>query len=266
MNWTLFKATLKSNRILWLVMASVLYMYTSVMTYMFDPENASAMAEMIDMLPESFGRAFGFDELALTLTSHMGQYLYGFIYLVFPMIFVILTAHGLIAKHVDRGSMSYLLSTPNTRRNIVATQAIYMLVSVTALFVVETILGIFTARAFFGDMLDIGTYIEFNLITLSMFFVVSGISFLASVFFNEARYSMAVGMGVPIAFFIIKVLWGAAPKLDFLKYFTVFSLMKPAEILGNSNYTYVTSAWLILAAVAIYTAAIVIFEKRSMIV
>ena len=47
---------------------------------------------------------------AADLLGFMISYLYGFILLVFPMVFCILRANGLVAKYVDRGSMACLLA------------------------------------------------------------------------------------------------------------------------------------------------------------
>ena len=39
--------------------------------------------------------------------------LYGFLLVVFPMVFLILLANRLLTRYLDRGSIAFLLATPN---------------------------------------------------------------------------------------------------------------------------------------------------------
>lgn len=264
MNKTLFITNLKTHKMLFIIMNLVLLMYSSIMIYMYDPETTNAIAEMMEVLPKGFAVAFGFDDIAITLTSHIGTYLYGFIFIVFPIIFIVIMSHSLVAKHVDRGSMAYLIATPNSRKNIIWTQAASQLTMLSGLFVVQTILGTIMSEMMFSGLLDASAYIKLNLITLLVFAAVSGIGFLGSCIFNESSRALSMGVSVPVAFLLLKMLSGASPDLSFLKYFTPFTLVDINSILTISNYTLWTSTALVVASVIIYMAAAAIFDRRSL--
>ncbi|MDW7660941.1 MAG: ABC transporter permease subunit [Bacillota bacterium] len=264
MNKTLFLTNLKAHKMLFVIMNLVLLMYSSIMIYMFDPETSNAIAEMMEMLPKGFAVAFGFDDIAITLTSHIGSYLYGFIFIVFPMIFTVIAANSMVAKHVDRGSMAYLLATPNSRKTIIWTQAISLITMLTGLFVIQTILGILMSEMMFSGLLEVGPYIKINLITLLVFGVVSGIGFLGSCIFNESSRSLSMGISFPVAFLLLKMLSGASSDLSFLKYFTPYTLIDINKIMNTGNYTLWTSVALIIASFLIYFSAVTIFDKRSL--
>lgn len=264
MNKTLFLTNLKSNRTLFVIMNLVLLMYSSIMIYMFDPETSNSINAMMEMLPKGFALAFGFDDIAITLTSHIGSYLYGFIFIVFPMIFTVIVANSLVAKHVDRGSMAYLIATPNSRKTIIWTQAMSLITMLIGLFVIQTILGILTSEMMFKGLLEVGAYIKINLITLLVFGVVSGIGFLGSCIFDESSRSLSMGISFPVAFLLIKMLSGASPDLSFLKYFTPYTLIDINQIMNNSSYTLWTSVALIVASILLYFGAVMIFDKRSL--
>jgi len=55
-------------------------------------------------------------------------YLYGLIMLVFPMLFCILSSNELIPRHVDRGSMKYLLSDMKKRETVAFTKMKVMVI------------------------------------------------------------------------------------------------------------------------------------------
>ncbi|MCG8484270.1 MAG: ABC transporter permease subunit, partial [Clostridia bacterium] len=123
MNYTLFKATAKANWVILLMITLVILMYVSISITMFDPDNIEKMNAMLDMVPEGMLKAMGFENLGTDLTEYLSNYLYGFIFIMFPMIYCIIVSNKLIAKHVDSGSMAYLLTTPNSRVKIAVTQA-----------------------------------------------------------------------------------------------------------------------------------------------
>ena len=264
MNSTLFKRSFKSNRILILIISAVLLMYTAIMVAMFDPENVEAIAEMMSMFPEGFGAAFGFNEIATNLTSHIGLYLYGFIYIVFPLIFIIIVTNGAIAKHVDNGSMAYLLATPNTRKKIATTQAVFVITSITLIFIFQVIMGIVICESMFSGLLEIDNYILLNVVTLLVSLVIAGIGFVSSCYFSETRYSLAFGAGIPIGFVLLNMLSGANEKLEGLRYFTVYSLIDITKIFNDSSFVLMTSVSLLVATVVLFGIGIYIFDKKSL--
>lgn len=264
MNKILFFTNLKNHKILFIIINLVLLMYSSIMIYMFDPDLGNSIAEMMELMPRGFAVALGFDDIAVTLTSHIGAYLYGFIFIIFPMIFTVVAANSLVAKHVDRGSMAYLIATPNSRKTIIQTQAISLNVMLIGLFSIQTVLGILMSEMMFKGLLDVGSYIKINLVTLLVFCFVSAIGFLGSCIFNESSKSLSMGIGFPVAFLLLKMLSGASPDLSFFKYFTPYTLIDINKILNNGNYTLWTSVALIIASFLIYFSAVTIFDKRSL--
>ena len=107
-----------------------------------NPDSAEALNTMLELLPEGMVKALGFQNMGTDLTGYLSNYLYGFIFLTFPMIYCAIMANRLIAKHVDSGSMAYLLTTPHSRVRIATTQAIYLAASVLAIMLINVGLAI----------------------------------------------------------------------------------------------------------------------------
>lgn len=264
MNKTLFKATLKSNWTIGLFITLILLMYMTISISMFDPNNVETIEGMLKMMPEGMIKAFGFDNLGTDLTGYLSNYLYGFIFLIFPTIYCSIVANKLIAKHVDSGSMSYLLTTPNTRVNIATTQAVYLISSITVIFIINVGVAIVMSGSMFSGHLDIGKFLALNLVTYLATVAVGGIGFLSSCIFNETRYSVAFGAGVPVVFVVVKMLTGISETLSWLKYFSIYSFINIDEILSNNTYVIVSSLILLGICVALYYAAITIFNRKSL--
>lgn len=264
MNKTLFVTNMKSNWGIFTFIAGMLLIYVTTSVTMFDPESTEALIAMFDMLPEGMMKAFGFDGLGTDLTSYLGGYLYGFIFLVFPLIYTILLANRLVAKHVDSGSMAYLLTTPNSRIQIILTQAIYMVISTFILLFFEVLILIAIAEAMFAGQLEIGKFVSLNIVTFLVLIVVGGISFLFSCIFNDTKNSIAFGAGVPVIFFVLKMISEISEKVEFLKYFSIYSLVDLDKIMSDGTYTMIVCIILVVVAALLYGSAIYIFNRRSL--
>jgi len=208
--------------------------------------------------------SLGFDFQVTSLIGFMSSYLYGFIMPVFIMIYSIIVANRLIAKHVDRGSMAYLLSTPNTRIKIAFTQAIYLILGITLMITYATVLGIICCETMFPGKLDIPAFLSLNFGVLLLHFALSGISFFASCLFNDTKNSLAIGAGVPIAFYIIQMIAKAGDKFENLKYASIFTLFQPMDIIENAKGTGICFLSLGIITISLYAAGIFIFHKRDL--
>jgi ABC-2 type transport system permease protein len=139
MSAPLFKHTVKSNGLLLLFITLLLLMYLTLFISMYDADGMEGFGAMLDMMPEGLINALGFNSDFIGLTGYLAGYFFGFLTIVFPMIFTIVTANRLIAKDVDRGSMAYLLVSPISRIRIVVTQALFMPIGVLAMYVLRPI-------------------------------------------------------------------------------------------------------------------------------
>ena len=264
MSLALFRATFKSNWIIFIIFFAILLMYMASILGMYDPESIDTMQQLIETMPQGMMDAFGYSGSPTNLISFIALYYYGFIALMFPMIYCIILANRLVAAHVDRGSMAYLLATPNSRIKIIATQAFYLIFSVTLLLALNTAAGIGLSEIMFPGDLDLANFIRLNLVTILMTLAISSICFFFSCLFNEAKYSLAFGAGIPLIFFIINMLRNIEGSPEWLKYLTLYSLFDASAIVTGEHP--VTLAILNFAAMAIilYSAGILIFSRRNL--
>ena len=121
MNMALYKREMKGSIKLLIIFGAIITLYVSVIISMYDPELMETLDSFVEVMPELMA-AVGMKANAATLLGFMVSYLYGFILLIFPMIFCILRGNALIAKYVDKGSMALLTAAPVKRRVIAFTQ------------------------------------------------------------------------------------------------------------------------------------------------
>jgi ABC-2 type transport system permease protein len=140
----IFKQSLKANWALWLIFTGAFSLIIAVVTTVFTPD---LLAGMMDIMKETPMAAMMGDRIN-NMTSLLGMIsqFYSMLGVILPMIFIIITANSLVAAQVDRGSMAYLLSTPTKRGAVVRTQALYMVTSTIAMFIVVSIVGLGTVQ------------------------------------------------------------------------------------------------------------------------
>lgn len=263
MNMTLFKREFKSNYKIALIFLAIISMYCSMIIAMFDPKLGESLKMMADSMPQLFS-AFGMAAPATTLIEFIANYLYGFILVVFPLVFIIMLANRLVARYVDRGSMAYLLATPNKRRSIVVTQAIVMIFFILVIVLYATALCVILSGAMFSGELDIKNYLIINVGLYGLLFFFGGLCFLSSCAFNDSRFSYGVGGALCVLFILMQMVSQVGEKFEAVKYGTPLTLFRPSELaLGDSN-AMISVIALYAMGILLYGLAIVIFNKKDL--
>lgn len=253
MIFTLFLSNIKKHWILLLIFFGVLTMYTTIMISMFNPDDLDSLMQLADMMPEGLIQAMGFSDMLTDLNSYLASWLYGLLMLAFPMVYSILLGHKLLCKMVDNSSFAYLLSTPHSRVKIVLTQGIYALCSMAVLFIMVFFVGIATSEMFFHGQLDVMQYFRLNVTTMLVNMLVLMIVFLFSAIFNDAKYSVAFGSGVPIMFLLFNMLSNASDKAEILGKLTPYGYYDPIQLVQGAdtlgiNVVFLSGALLLLGA------------------
>lgn len=262
LNKTLFLREIKSNFKLLLIFGAVLALYCVVVTAMYDPDLGKSLALMAETMPELFS-AFGMSNSSSTLTDFLSNYLYGFIVIVFPAIFIVLLAGRLIARYVDRGSMVYLLSAPHKRSSIAITQAVFLAVMVLFLTIYITLICILTSSVLFPNELNLPAFLELNLGLFCVLFFLGGVCYLCSCLFDDARYSVGLGAGLVIAFILLQMLSQVGSAAENLKYLTPLTLFQPLDMIKGSAASRLVYL-LAPAGVLCYGAGVKIFSRRDL--
>lgn len=263
MSITLFKATLKKNWILLLIFISVLMLYTLEMTLIYSPEDMEALTSMLKVFPKELMKAMGFSNAVTDLTAYLASWLYGMLMFAFPMIYCIILGNKLVAKTVDNGSMSYLLSTPNSRVKIIVTQGIYAILSVAVLFAAMFSISVLICEAKFPNLLDIGAYFKLNVTTMLVNMAVMMITFFFSCLFNESKYSLLFGAGIPILFLLMNMLGGISKDAEFLKKISIYGWHDPVKLVQGSDYSNLNMLFIGIIIV-LFIASVLVFKRKRL--
>ena len=198
----------------------------------------------------------------MTLEWLLSAQYFGMMAIMFPMIYIIMLGNKLIAGKVDKGDMAYVLATPTTRLQVVMTSLIYFVMSLVIMFLCILLTGIISAAAFSAD-LDLGNFAMMTFGAFLLQFCLGGICFAASCFFNRSNSSLAVGGGLPVAFFMLKILSAVADELEFLEFFTLLTLYSPDAVAAGTGYVGQFIGMAVIG-IALYIFGVVSFKKKDL--
>lgn len=262
-NWTLYKREMKGSIKLLVIFAAVITLYVSIIISMYDPEMMKTLDNFIEVMPEMMA-AVGMSAGATSLIGFMVSYLYGFILLIFPMIFCILRGNGLIAKYVDRGSMVSLLAAPVKRCTVAFTQMIVLVSGIFILIVYSTALEFVCAEHFFSGELELEKLLFLNLGLLCLHLFIGSICFLASCIFSDTKYSIGFGVGIPVLMYVLQMLANVGGSAEKAKYFTFFTLFSPDGIIARESDAIMGMIVLLLGGVVLFILGIIVFNKKDL--
>lgn len=264
-NKTLYLREMKKSLKMLLIFAMILTMYVAIIISMYDPKMMETLDNFYEIMPEVMS-AVGMTAGANSLLGFMISYLYGFILLIFPMVFAILRGNGLIAKYTDSGAMAVLVASPVKRKSIVTTQFSVLISGVLLLIGYATGLEFVVANMQFPGELAAGELLKLNLGLLALQLFIAGICFLSSCIFSETKYSIAFGAGIPAFMYILQMLANVGEKAEKIKYLTFFTLFDANGIVAGDAGAFTGSVVLLVGAVVMFATGVEIFSRKDLCV
>lgn len=262
-NRPLYLREMRSSLKLLALFAALLSMYVICIVMMYDPE----MMEMLDRfslaMPEIMA-AVGMTPGASDLLGFLVTYLYGFILLVFPMVYCILRSIGLIARYVDRGSMVYLAAAPVRRSTIALTQAAVLFSGIFLLTAFTTLLELACAELLFPGELEIGALLRLNAGLLALHALIGGICFLFTCACSEVRRCALFSAGIPALMYLLQMLANIGGKLEGAKYLTFFTLFDAQGLADAQPAAFWKMAVLLTGAVVLCPVGVQIFHQKDL--
>lgn len=262
MSIALFKATLKKNWVLLLIFFGVLVMYATVMISMFNPDDTAELLSIATVLPVEFMNALGLSDIFTSLTSYLASWFYGFLMIAMPLVYSIILGNRLVAKSVDSGSMACLLSTPNSRVKITATKGIYAIVSIILLQLLLFGAIVVGTKMMLPGELEVGAFFKLNVTSMLVNMAVMSIVFFFSCLFNDSRYSMGLGAGVPIIFLLLNMLGGISSDTEILKKISIFGWYDPVELVNGVSALGVNLIYTGITVVLLVSGVLIFKHKR----
>lgn len=263
MNEALYKKEMRDSWKLLVIFGLILTMYITIIIGMYDPQMMKILEGFQETMPRLMA-AVGMNQTGGSLAEFMSSYLYGFIMLVFPMVYSMIRANGLVAKYTDSGALVSLAAAPVGRRKIVFTQMSVLITGIVILILYGTVVEWLVSSSRFPGELEIKTLLMLNGGLLCLHLFIGGICFFFSCLFSDVKYSLAFGAGLPALMFVMKMLADAAKQTQQIRYATFFTLFDANGLIADSFDAKAGSLVLLTAAAVLYAAASEVFCRKDL--
>lgn len=260
---SLIKKELKANyKILFLFMA-ILTLYSSIIVMMYDPALNQSINMMAKSMPELFA-AFSMIDPGVTLLDFIINYLYGFILIMIPFLFIVIMCYRLIAKYIDNGSFAYLLNSSHSRIKVIINQYITLILY---LFVLILYISCFTyifASFQFDETIDISAFILLNTGLFCLHVLTATLCFCFACSFNEIKYSIGIPSGMLIIFLLIQMLSNVSDKIKLIKYLTPLTMFQPKGLIEFQCDSIIKIIVFVFLSIILLILTISVFKKRDL--
>lgn len=259
----LFRHELRSCLLPTAIIAAVVILYACVIIGMYDPELGESLTLMRDAMPELFA-AFGMADQGTTLLEFVVNYLHGFLLVVLPLVLVAVLTSRLVVRHVERGSIAYLLAQPVGRTRLMLSQACVLILCLVLLAVALTAFELAAAHAMFPGELVASDLVAVNVATFCLWLFLSGVCWAGACAFPNVSAARWAGVAVCTLFVLVQMLSGMGDELAWLADVTPLSLLDPLGVASGEAGAVLGTAALAVLGVVLSSLGIVAFSRRDL--
>ncbi|MFV0255303.1 MAG: ABC transporter permease [Erysipelotrichaceae bacterium] len=263
LNITLFKREFKNSLPLLLIVLSIMTLYISIIIYMYDPNMLDMLNSFTEVMPEIMAMV-GMTGATDSLLSFEASYLYGFILILFPMLYIITRNNSLIKKYIENNSMAALLAAPITRVKFALTQAITLISTTFILVSLVTLIQFSCGELMFPNETSLLELIQLNAGLFSLLLFIASLAFMANCIFNNSKIALAISTGLPIFMFVVQMIANLGGDMEIAKYFTFFTLFDPSGLINAESFAITGAISLALAAFLLFSVGILAFNRRDL--
>ncbi|MDO5784454.1 MAG: ABC transporter permease subunit [Eubacteriales bacterium] len=263
MNSTLFRYSYKRAFPLWLVFTVLMCLYSFAVVRMYDPVAGAALQALAQSLPQAM-TVLGMADYGNTFTAFIVNYLYGMLMLALPMVFTILLSVRLVAQHVSRGTMAYLLASPNSRKCVTATQRNVLILDLFLMLAVCCAVTIILCEYFYPGLLAIKHFLLLTACIFALQLAFAGMCFFFSCKCRSAGRALTISAALCILFYTIRLLANLGGPFAFLRYATPYTLLDPVGILQSDLHACLLPLVLLAIAIVLFLLAGRSFRKRTL--
>ena len=231
----MIKRELKVNLKSFIIWTSILVLMFLVVfliyPYIVTDDTVKSLDEMMKVFPPEVLKTFNMD-----ITSINSAYGWlkseGFMFVLLIVgIYSSIIGFNIVLKEENDKTVEYLSFLPIKRSSIMTNKIIVSIIYITSMVL---ILGIFNyiALELSGDF-NRKQYILLSITPLFIAYPLFSINLFISMFFHKTKKTLGISLGLVFFFYLINVLSEISSKVDFLKYFSIYTLADTRGVITN---------------------------------
>lgn len=232
------KVNIKSF-IIWLsILIGIFLIVYLIYPYIITDESIKSMDELMEIFPEGVLKTFNMD-IASISTAYGWFKTEGFMFILIIIgLYASFLGGSILLKEENDKTVEYLVTLPVKRKNIVTSKVI---VSILYIALITLLLGIFNyiSLKISGDI-NTKQFVLLSLTPILIAYPLFSINLFISTFLHKNKKTIGISLGMVFIFYIISILSEISSKVEFLKYFTIYTLADTRNVMMdmkiNLNY------------------------------
>ena len=258
-----FKVNLKSF-IIWLSILLIIFLIVYLIyPYIITDDNMHSMDELLKAFPPDVLKAFNMDMSSIS-TAYGWFKTEGFMFVLLIIGFYSSMLGGnILLKEESDKTIEYLNSLPIKRRKIVTNKII---VGITYIILMVLLLGIFNYIALLisGDI-EQKQFILLSITPILIGLPLFGINLFISTFLHKTKKTIGISLGMVFIFYILNMLSELSTKVEFLKYFSIYSLADTRNVMANVEIKPVMIIISLVITIITIIGSYIKYEKKELI-
>lgn len=258
-----FKFNLKSF-IIWTSILVALFLLVFLMyPYIMNEETTQSLDDMLKSFSPEMLKAFNMDVTSVN-TAYGWLKSEGFMFVLLIIGFYSsLTGSSILLKEENDLTIEYLSSLPIKRKSIVTNKVI---VGITNVILMTLLLGIFNyiCLVISGDF-NQKEYILLSLTPILIGLPLFGINLFISTFFHKTKKTLGISLGLVFLFYILNILSELSTNVEFLKYFSIYTLADNRNVITNTSINPVVVIVSIIITSIFIIGTYIRYDKKELI-
>ena len=258
-----FKINLKSA-IIWssilIIMFFVVYLiYPYFITY----DSMRDLDDMMKTFPPELLKAFNMDMSSIS-TAYGWYKTEGFMFVL--LIFGFYSAHlggTILLKEESDKTIEYLASLPIKRSRIVTDK-----IFVGSLYIILMVFlfGVFNfiALSILGDF-DHKQFLLLSIVPLLISLPFFSINLFISTFMHKTKKNVGISLGMVFIFYLLNVLSELTTKVEFLKYFSIYTLADVRKVISNVSINPIMIVISFMITILMILFSYIVYRKKELI-
>ncbi|MBR3199236.1 MAG: ABC transporter permease subunit [Bacilli bacterium] len=258
-----FKTNFKSF-IIWLSILIIIFLIVYLIyPYIITDDTMKSLDEMMKVFPPELLKAFNMD-LASINSAYGWLKSEGFMFiLIITGIYSSMLGSSVVLKEENDKTIEYLESLPIKRSNILTNKII---VSIIYIILMVVIFGIFNYVSLLisGDF----NHREYILLSVTPLFVALpffSINLFISTFLHKTRKTIGISLGLVFLSYVLSVLSELSTKVEFLKYFSIYTLADTRNVITNTSINSVMVIISLIITLIFILASYIRYNKKELI-
>ncbi len=258
-----FKINFKSFLIWTSILIAMFLIVFLIYPYIITDDTMKQMDELMKIFPPEILKAFNMD-IASINTVYGWLKSEGFVYVLLIIgIYASLLGANIVLKEENDKTIEYLSSLPIKRSKILTNKIIVALIYIALMVIV---IGIFNyiALVISGDF-DQKQYLLLSLTPLLIAFPLFALNLFISTFMHKTKKTLAISLGTVFFFYIISILSELSDKVEFLKYFSIYTLADTRNVLSKVEINPINVSVSIIITIVFIIFSYIRYNKKELI-